>query len=63
MIIAARRHCWLFLQLRLRPLEGGALELDIEVNGNCSHEDTMLIERLAQAADVRPIEVRRRLST
>lgn len=33
--------------------------VDIEVAGDCSDEDLALIERLAQAADTRPIQVRR----
>jgi hypothetical protein len=33
---------------------------DIEVAGDCSDEDLTLIERLAQAADTRPVQVRRR---
>jgi hypothetical protein len=34
--------------------------VDIEVAGDCSDEDLALIERLAQAAATRPVQVRRR---
>jgi hypothetical protein len=34
--------------------------VDIEVAGDCSDEDLALIERLAKAADTRPVQVRRR---
>jgi hypothetical protein len=33
--------------------------VDIEVRGNCSDSDLAMIERLAQAADTRPVVVRR----
>jgi hypothetical protein len=36
--------------------------VDVEVTGDCSDEDLELIERLAQAADTRPVQVRRRRS-